>query len=263
MITTFQAEPTNVLVVLHDITAIQAIYDKQAAFVSNASHELATPLTTIRGFAETLAEEDTGNDAVLRAKFLTIILEEVERMQSLIKDLLQLAKLDSREYRQSIVVEPLAVAGVLEKIRADVCKQAAARDLSLELCYDNEPGVIMANKDWLKQILLNLTENALKYTPAGGVITLSCKMLPDFAKFTVHNTGEGLSPTETKKIFDRFYRVDKARSRKAGGTGLGLSIVKFIVNVLGGEIKATSAPGEGVSFIFTLPAAKEQNDAKI
>ena len=255
---TFQQKPTNVLIVFHDITALQAIYEKQADFVSNASHELATPLTTIRGFAETLLEEDTGNEPVLRTKFLKIILEEVQRMQALIKDLLQLAKLESKEYRQSIEVEEIPVAGTLEVIEQELGKQAALRDLTLRIKYENAPGFVLANKTWVKQILLNLTENALKYTPAQGQITLSCNMLADFAQYTIHNTGEGLSEAETQRIFDRFYRVDKARSRKAGGTGLGLSIVKFIVTILGGELKAESAPGQGVSFIFTLPRVKEQ-----
>ena len=121
--------------------------------------------------------------------------------------------------------------------------------------YLAEPVLISANKDWLQQILVNLTENALKYTPEDGDIELSYACDDRFAVFTVHNTGEGINEEENKKIFERFYRVEKARTRRAGGTGLGLSIVKFIVEMFGGTIRVVSKPGQGVSFIFTIPRA--------
>ena len=254
----FQSVPTSVLTVFHDITALQAIYEKQADFVSNASHELATPLTTIRGFSETLLDEDTGKDDTLRDKFLHIILDECSRMQSLIKDLLQMAKLDSVEYRQSIEIETFSVAGTLENVYEKLLPQAKKRDLHLHVQYVAEPVLISANKDWLQQILVNLTENALKYTPEDGDIELSYTCDDRFAVFTVHNTGEGINEEENKKIFERFYRVEKARTRRAGGTGLGLSIVKFIVEMFGGTIRVVSKPGQGVSFIFTIPRANNE-----
>ncbi len=252
----FQSSPTSVLMVFHDITVLQAIYEKQADFVSNASHELATPLTTIRGFSETLLEDDTGKDDALRVKFLNIILEECGRMQALIKDLLQMTKLDSIEYRQSIGVENFSVAGTLENVYDKLLPQAQKRKLHLEVKYLGDPVVICANKDWLQQILVNLTENALKYTPEEGNIVLSYDYDDKFAVFTVHNTGEGINEEENKKIFERFYRIEKARTRRAGGTGLGLSIVKFIVEMFGGSIRVVSKPGQGVSFIFTIPRGK-------
>ncbi|MDD4320545.1 MAG: ATP-binding protein [Acidaminococcaceae bacterium] len=252
----FQSSPTSVLMVFHDITVLQAIYEKQADFVSNASHELATPLTTIRGFSETLLEDDTGKDDALRVKFLNIILEECGRMQALIKDLLQMAKLDSIEYRQSIGIENFSVAGTLENVYDKLLPQAQKRKLHLEVKYLGDPVVICANKDWLQQILVNLTENALKYTPEEGNIVLSYDYDDKFAVFTVHNTGEGINEEENKKIFERFYRIEKARTRRAGGTGLGLSIVKFIVEMFGGSIRVVSKPGQGVSFIFTIPRGK-------
>ena len=252
----FQSSPTSVLMVFHDITALQAVYEKQAEFVSNASHELATPLTTIRGFSETLLEDDTGKDDGLRVKFLHIILEECSRMQALIKDLLQMAKLDSVEYRQSIGIENFSVAGTLDSVYEKLLPQAQTRKLHLEIKYLAEPVFISANKDWLQQILVNLTENALKYTPEDGNISITYNCEPDFAVFTVHNTGEGISEEENKKIFERFYRIEKARTRRAGGTGLGLSIVKFIVEMFGGKIRVSSKPGQGVSFIFTIPRSK-------
>jgi len=252
----FQSVPTSILMVFHDITALQAIYEKQAEFVSNASHELATPLTTIRGFSETLLEDDTGKDDVLRDKFLRIILEECSRMQALIKDLLQMAKLDSAEYRQSIEIEAFSVEGILDNVYEKLLPQAQKRDLHLTIKYLAEPVLISANRDWLQQILVNLTENALKYTPEDGNIDLSYDCDEKFAVFSVHNTGEGINEDENKKIFERFYRIDKSRTRRAGGTGLGLSIVKFIVEMFGGTIRVISKPGQGVSFIFTIPRTK-------
>jgi len=250
---TFQTDPTLVLTVFHDITALQDLYDKQTAFVSNASHELATPLTTIRGFADTLLEEDTGNDAQLRQKFLQIILDEAKRMQGLIKDLLQLAKLDQEEYRQTITLSSFAVEPILKGLEAEYHGPAANRELKLVINYLSVPVEIHANPDWFKQILVNLVENALKYTPAHGTIALSYQVQEKQVEFVVHNTGEGISKEDSLKIFERFYRLDKARSRSQGGSGLGLSIVKFIIEILGGTIRVESQPGQGVSFIFTLP----------
>jgi len=250
---TFQTDPTLVLTVFHDITALQDLYDKQTAFVSNASHELATPLTTIRGFADTLLDEDTGKDAQLRQKFLQIILDEAKRMQGLIKDLLQLAKLDQEEYRQTITLSNFEVEPILRGIEAEYHGPAANRELQLVINYLATPVEIYANPDWFKQILVNLVENALKYTPAHGTIALSYQVQDKQVEFVVHNSGEGISKEDSLKIFERFYRLDKARSRSQGGSGLGLSIVKFIIEILGGTIRVESQPGQGVSFIFTLP----------
>ena len=245
--------PNSALLVFHDITALQAVYDKQADFVSNASHELATPLTTIKGFAEILLGEEAPEEVGLRRKFLGIILKESERMQALIHDLLQMAKLNSEEYRKSINLESFVPSDILEKVREELAARAQAKNLKIEVVYECEPAAIIANRDWLKQILVNLLENALKYTPDSGTISLRYDSDEQFAVFTVHNSGEAIAPQDAARIFDRFYRTDKARTRQAGGTGLGLSIVKFIVEMFGGNISVISKPGEGVSFVFTIP----------
>lgn len=255
----FRPDPSRVLLVLHDITILQAVYEKQAEFVSNASHELATPLTTIKGFAETLLEDDTGRDDAARQKFLQIILDEGNRMQALLKDLLQLARLDSAQYRASIGVEMVAVAPLLAQLQLEFSQAAAQRDINLQIEQPETGLSVQANQTWVKQILVNLIENALKYTPLGGSIQISCLTVADEVQFTVYNTGEGISPLDAQRIFDRFYRIDKARSRKVGGTGLGLSIVKFVVEMFGGRIYAHSIKGQGVSFVFTLPASSSAN----
>lgn len=243
----------NAIFVFHDITALQAVYEKQSEFVSNASHELATPLTTIKGFAETLLTEEVSMDAEMRKKFLNIILQESERMQALISDLLQMARFDSEEYRKSITIDSFAPKDILGEVRAEFLPRAQERKLQLDVIYVKDPVAIMANKNWLKQILVNLLENALKYTSENGAISIKYDHNDDFAIFTVHNTGEGITPQDAARIFDRFYRIDKARTRQVGGTGLGLSIVKFIVEMFGGGISVSSKPGEGVAFIFTVP----------
>lgn len=251
----YNNEPNSVFFVFHDISALQVVYEKQSEFVSNASHELATPLTTIRGFTEILLGQDAPEDAGLRQKFLDIILKESERMQALLRDLLQLARLDSEEYRRSISMEALEPGEVMNKVGEEFRRRVSERDLILEIIQPRTAVTVMANTDWLKQVLVNLLENALKYTPAGGVITISCQREKQFAVFRVHNTGEGISRQDAARIFDRFYRIDKARTRQIGGTGLGLSIVKFIVEIFGGRIFCESGPGEGVAFVFTVPLA--------
>lgn len=250
--------PNSVLFVFHDITALQAIYEKQADFVSNASHELSTPLTTIKGFAEVLLAEQDAGENEQEKKFLRIILQESGRMQALLKDLLQLARLDSSEYRKSIVVKAFAPSAIIAKIEEELCVRAEAKNLSLVIAQDGNLPLVWANEDWFKQILLNLLENAFKYTPEGGTIKVSALVKGDFVEFTVFNTGEGITAREAQRIFERFYRIDKARTRQIGGTGLGLSIVKFFVEIFGGTIRVESNPGEGVAFIFSVPIAQEE-----
>ena len=168
-------------------------------------------------------------------------------------DLLQLAKLDSEEYRKGINLESFTPTDILNKVREELLPRAQEKNLSLEVIFEKKPVAIVANRDWLKQILVNLLENALKYTPEAGRISVRCNNDDKFAIFSVHNTGEGISQQDASRIFDRFYRIDKARTRQICGTGLGLSIVKFIVEMFGGQISVDSKPGEGVAFIFTVP----------
>ena len=167
--------------------------------------------------------------------------------------LLQMARFDSEEYRRSITVESFVAQDILREVQEEFLTRAQERKLQLDVVWNKEPMPILANRDWLKQILVNLLENALKYTPENGLISVTYDHNAQFAIFTVYNTGEGITAQDASRIFDRFYRIDKARTRQIGGTGLGLSIVKFIVEMFGGEISVSSKPGEGVAFIFTVP----------
>ncbi len=249
-----EQEVAGVLCVFHDITALKEVEERQAEFVANASHELGTPLTTIKGFAETLLDGAL-SDPALSVKFITIIQEEADRMHRLVKDLMQLARLNSEEIRRQVKLEPTAVAEVAETVISQLYPQWHAKNLNVTLDAADEPVRALANTDWLTQVLVNLFDNSIKFTPTGGKITISCRREGGKALLQVTDTGSGIPAVDLPHIFDRFYRVDKARVREGGGTGLGLSIVKFIVETLDGSIDVKSKAGEGTAFTVILPLA--------
>lgn len=240
-----------VLCVFYDITALKSIFDKQVDFIANASHELSTPLTSIRGFAEAI--EDDADNSLLVNKFAKIIQEESLRMQRLINDLLQIAKLDSSEYRNTITLSYINIENLLPSIVTDLSNLAQTKNIELNIVSNLNNNLIYSNYDWLKQALVNLAENAIKYTPAGGKVFLILEEDNAYTYFKIKDTGEGMPNSELEKIFDRFYRVDKARSRSSGGTGLGLSIVKFITKLLAAKIKVESTVGLGTTFTISIP----------
>lgn len=244
----------GVLAVFHDITALKEVEERQADFVANASHELGTPLTAIKGFAETLLDGAL-HDPQLSTKFITIIHDEAERMHRLVKDLLQLARITSTEYRQRIKLEPTPVHQVAEAVIRQLSPQLETKSLAAELNVFPKELCVRANSDWLNQILINLIENSIKFTPQGGKLFVKCWQEQDKALIIVQDTGIGIPAQDLPFIFDRFYRVDRARTRTAGGTGLGLAIVKFIVETLGGKIEVKSKVDAGTTFIVTLPIA--------
>lgn len=250
-------DQAGILAVFHDITTLQEIHDRQAGFVSNASHELATPLTAIKGFAETLLDGAL-DQPELGEKFVRIIYDESERMHRLIQDLLQLARLDAQEYREQIQLSPVDISAVLTAAKQDMAPRWQQKNLTITLEYTQEQLCALAHPDWLKQVIVNLLENSIKYTPAQGNITLACWSENKQVKISVADSGIGIPAKDLPLIFDRFYRVDKARTRSAGGTGLGLAIVKFIVEMLGGRIEVQSKVDIGTTFIITLPLPKEQ-----
>ncbi len=247
-------EPAGVLCVFHDITALKEVEERQAEFVANASHELGTPLTAIKGFAETLLDGALA-DPKLSVQFLTVIQEEADRMHRLVKELMQLARLNSAEYRQQVRLEPTDAGKVAATVISQLYPQWRAKELEVKLVAGEEPVRALANPDWLTQVLVNLLDNSIKFTPPGGRITVSCNQDAGNAVIMVEDTGSGIPAADLPFIFDRFYRVDKARARESGGSGLGLSIVKFIVETLGGAITVKSKAGEGTTFTITLPLA--------
>lgn len=240
------------LAVFHDITTIQEIHQRQSDFIANASHELSTPLTAIKGFAETLLA-GAMDDESLRKKFINIIYTEAERMHRLVRDLLQLAKLDSEEYCHSIILEATSLAPIFSSIIDELSPHWQKKQQQIELLHAETPVFVKAHPDWLKQILINLLENAIKYTPEAGKIELSYTHDQEYAYLKIKDTGIGIPAKDLPFIFERFYRVDKARSRNGGGTGLGLSIVKFICDMIGGKIQVESESGSGTTFTIKMP----------
>ncbi|BBB91239.1 sensor histidine kinase [Methylomusa anaerophila] len=253
------AEITGILSVFHDITTIQELQDRQADFVTNASHELATPLTAIKGFAETLLDGALESQE-LAVKFVTIIHNEADRMHRLVQDLLHLAKLNAQEYSNQIKLEPVSVGPMLGMVKNDLMPRWQQKKQTVDIDCDCENTITLGNHDWLKQVIVNLVENSIKYTPEGGKISLTCWTDKENhrIKLCVKDTGIGIPAKDLPLIFDRFYRVDRARARSAGGTGLGLAIVKFIVEMLDGEIEVESAVDVGSTFTITLPGYENE-----
>ena len=249
----------TVLAVFHDISLLEEINRRQTEFVGNAAHELATPLTSISGFAETLMDDDFSHPDDSR-HFAAVIYRESQRMSRLIHDLLQLARLDSSDYRQQIPRTAVDASAVLLAAEAPLRRQAAAKSQTITLDLPDTAPKIKAAPDLLEQILRNLTENAIKYTPEQGTITLRCTADDKAVRYQISDTGIGIAAGDLPRIFDRFYRVDKARTRQSGGNGIGLSLVKFLVNLFDGTITVKSTPGQGTTFILAFPRIAENPD---
>jgi len=177
-------------------------------------------------------------------------------MQRLVKDLLQIAKLDSPDYRKGIAVDPVPVDPLVSATVDELAPRWREKNLTVLVDPSPRPLAVLANADWLKQVLVNLLDNSIKYTPAGGKVWIKWVEDNREAVVSVRDSGIGIPPQDLPRIFDRFYRVDRARTRAAGGTGLGLAIVKFIVEVFGGRVEAKSDVGAGTTITFRLPLAK-------
>lgn len=245
--------PDGAILVFHDLTRLRQLEAVRQDFVANVSHELRTPLSLIKSAAETLIDGGK-NDPTVTSRFLEIIDKHANRLTLLIDDLLLLARLDSG--RMELNLQPVALRNAAQEALDDAALIAQARDVRLE---NNVPeGVVAdADPDRLRQVLANLIDNAIKYGRAGGRVALGGRILDrGRVKITVSDDGPGI-PLEAKtRIFERFYRADKARSREQGGTGLGLAIVKNVVQAHGGDVRVESVPGKGTEFFITLPAAK-------
>ena len=240
-----------VLAVFHDISLLQEINQRQAEFVSNAAHELATPLTSISGFAETLLDDDFKDPEASR-HFIGIIYREAQRMNSLMKGLLELARLDSTHGKTKIKRIPVEVNTIVHQTAEQLQAKAASKEQTLIEEPAPLPLYVLAAPELFGQILYNLTENAIKYTPEGGTIHLKSRQVADHLELTVADNGIGIGPTDLPRIFDRFYRVDKARARKSGGNGIGLSLVKFLVELFDGTIEVTSQLEKGTTFTLNF-----------
>lgn len=240
------------IIVFHDLTRLRQLESVRQEFVANVSHELRTPLSLIKSAAETLIDGGKSDPAVT-GRFLDIIEKHANRLTLLIDDLLLLARLDSG--RIELKLQPVSLREAAQDALDDATLVAEARHVKLE---NRVPAGVLAQADpaRLRQVLANLVDNAIKYGREGGLVAVGGRGLDRLrVEFTVRDDGPGIPPEAKLRIFERFFRVDKARSREQGGTGLGLAIVKNVVQAHGGEIRVESAAGAGTEFSITLPAA--------
>ena len=242
-------ESGGVLVVLHDVTAQRRQEEQRKEFVANVSHELRTPITNVRSYAETLRDnEDIPRD--MQNGFLDIIIGESDRMTRIVQDLLVLSRLDSGRTEMNMARFDFSAA--IESVLRSVELSARQHRHTLTATYDALPEIV-GDRGRIEQVMLNIIGNAIKYTPDGGTIKVTGTTDGRSVSLSVSDNGIGIPEKDRERIFERFYRVDKARSRESGGTGLGLSIAKEIVDRHGGKIKVLPQEGQGTTVLLTLP----------
>jgi two-component system phosphate regulon sensor histidine kinase PhoR len=247
------------LVVLHDVTRVESAEKSRRDFIANVSHELRTPLTSIQGYVETLIEEPRPDAATTR-EFLGIILKNTSRMNRLTEDLLALASVESPDYKLSL--QPTRASALVQDAIESLGGIVVDSEVALEPAGAPD-SCVMADPDAMNQVFGNLVENSLKYAKSGKRIRVGAQLLEREVQFTVRDFGPGIAHEHLGRIFERFYRVDKARSRDSGGTGLGLAIVKHIVLAHGGRVWAESELGRGAQFHFTLLLAPAPGGEKM
>jgi two-component system phosphate regulon sensor histidine kinase PhoR len=261
---------TGAVLVLHDVTDLRRSDRVRRDFVANVSHELRTPLTAVRGYADALREEPL--DAAERDRFLAVIARQTGRMERLVKDLLRLASLDARE--EPIDSEPCSLDELLGTVVRDLSPSIEQKRQRVSIRVDPSIGTIVLDVAKLQDALRNIVENASSYSPEDSLIDVSATLestpdrghaasdrppdLPSSVQrpclvVRVADQGPGIPESDLERIFERFYRVDRARSRESGGTGLGLSIVKHLVQRLSGEVRAANRPEGGAVFTVRLP----------
>ncbi|MBC7526293.1 MAG: GHKL domain-containing protein [Chthonomonadaceae bacterium] len=239
--------PDYSLVLLEDITELRRLETVRRDFVANVSHELRTPLASIRAMAETL-QDGAVNDASVSERFVTIIVGEVERLTRILEDLLILSRAESQPPEKTEFSLSTLISDVTERFGAQ------AEKFTVALTNSTPEGLkVVANRDQTEQILINLLDNAIKYTSEGGRVEITGERTEEKVTIHITDTGIGIMSQDLPRVFERFYRVDKARSRQSGGTGLGLSIVKHIVEAHGGSVMVSSEYGRGSRFSFSLP----------
>ncbi len=242
----------GLVAVFHDVTELKRLEQVRRDFVANASHELKTPIAAIVGASDTLAM-GAADDAAARRSFLDVIARHASRLAALVQDLLDLSRIEARDAAEEL--KPLPVAAALARSVEPYREAASAKRLSIEVAAVAEGISVLADPTLLDRALANLVQNAVQYTPEGGRIAVRAVDAEGAVRFEIADTGIGIPAAALPRIFERFYRVDPARSRELGGTGLGLSIVKHAAEAMGGRVSVDSAPGRGSTFALTLRAA--------
>jgi two-component system sensor histidine kinase VicK len=241
------------ILLLQDITEQQKLESMQRDFVANVSHELKTPLTTIKSYTETLLDQEITDVTTING-FLAIIDGEADRMNRLVRELLQLSRLDYKQ--EKLFKKESNLVSIVKSAVTKVEMTATNKGQHLNCIFDSGQKIMsVIDKDSIDQVLLNILSNAIKYTPSGGRIDVDLYKEGALAHIIISDNGIGISDKEIPRVFERFYRVDKARSREMGGTGLGLSIAKQIVEEHGGSIGIESRPGKGTRVTVALPLA--------
>lgn len=250
---------TGTIAVLQDVTEQEKLEQSRREFVANVSHELRTPLTTIKSYLEALGDGAI-DDTQLAHRFVGVTRNEAERMIRLVTDLLHLSRLDSKQ--ALINKEPADIIGMLEDVADRFSFQLQQREIQISINAESAIPPVLMDPDQIDQVLDNLVSNAIKYTPEGGSIEIKARKLQgDWLEISVKDTGIGIPKKDLNRIFERFYRVDKARSRNMGGTGLGLSIAREIVRAHGGTISLESEMNQGTQVSFTLPMQIEEGES--
>ncbi|MCF7872695.1 MAG: cell wall metabolism sensor histidine kinase WalK, partial [Candidatus Omnitrophica bacterium] len=242
--------PDGAVLIFHDITELRRLEHVRKDFIANVSHELRTPVTNIQGYAETLLAGAWQDEKDLK-EFLNIIYSDTEKLAHLINDILDLSKIESTD--KPLKLELVNLNDLILKVVKNINKKADKKEIKLQKNLDKNISKLSVDKMQIEQALLNIIDNAIKYTLKQGKINISTTQLKDKVRIDISDTGIGIPEKDLKRIFERFYRVDKARSHKLGGTGLGLSIVKNIILNHNGKIWCKSIEGAGSTFSFTLP----------
>ena len=246
-----RGQKIGVLIVLHDVTRLRHLENVRRDFVANVSHELRTPITSIKGFVETLLDDGL-DDQANAMRFLGIVLRQVNRLDAIINDLLLLSRIERGNEDQRIETDAEPLVQVLQ-VAQETCEKKA-QDKSIQIAVDCPCDLVAKiNAPLLEQAVINLIDNAIKYSEAGATVRVTAAREQSSAVIRVIDNGCGIAANHLPRLFERFYRVDKARSRELGGTGLGLAIVKHIMTAHQGSVQVESAVGRGSTFTLRFP----------
>ena len=261
MFGTAEDENSGIMAVLHDITEQKKLDSSRREFVANVSHELRTPLTNVKGYTETLLDAGDELDGETRRNFLQVIYNESDRMTHIVKDLLTLSQLDYG--KMDMEMSPIPVKLIVQNIASAMRIEARGQGLTLETKLEEPLPLILADRNRMEQVIANIVSNAIKYNRPGGTVTLSAFSQEDKVVIKVQDTGIGIPQEDIPRLFERFYRVDKARSRERGGTGLGLAIAKEIVEQHQGTIGVESQLDAGTTVTITLPVCPPDHEGQL
>jgi two-component system phosphate regulon sensor histidine kinase PhoR len=255
-----QGRTFGAVFVLNDVTRLRRLENMRRDFAANVSHELRTPITSIKGFVETILDGATPEDT---DRFLRIVARQADRLDAIIDDLLSLSKIEKEAEASDIVLRPTRLFDVVQAAVNDCLLKANERSVSMEIVDGDREILAPANGTLLQQAVRNLLENAVKYSDPGKEVRVVVERGPDDVRVSVVDRGCGIAPEHHERLFERFYRVDKARSRKVGGTGLGLAIVKHIVLAHRGSVTIDSAIGKGSTFTIHLPPLRKAAETPV